>query len=288
MVFLPIILKVSTSIRDFLGWLRETKDELAVVKGAIVGIGIAWTVLNAQMIVGKVAAIGMLTVTKMLTAAQWLYNVALNANPIGLIVIAIGALIGGLVMAYKKFDKFRAIVLGTWEVIKMFGTALKDYVVDRVKGIISGLGSMATAIVKLFQKDFKGAKESAKLGIKELSGYEAKQRAFQSTRKVKTVFQNKYQTVMDDAAKQKSAEGDPSTESPTNPVDDPLNPSPSVTDINSIAQGSQSKNITITIDSFIKNYTPEHESVNKMSTYEIERWLSEMFMRVIKSAEQTI
>lgn len=44
------------------------------------------------------------------TAVQWLFNAAMSANPIGLIVIAIAALIGGIILAYNKVDWFRNLV----------------------------------------------------------------------------------------------------------------------------------------------------------------------------------
>ena len=48
--------------------------------------------------------------TKAATAAQWLFNAAMNANPITLAVIAVGLLGAALVIAYKKFEPFRKIV----------------------------------------------------------------------------------------------------------------------------------------------------------------------------------
>lgn len=51
---------------------------------------------------------------------------------------------------------------------------------------------------------------------------------------------------------------------------------------------SQARNITINIDSFIKGgINPTHTSINSMDKYELERWLTEMFMRVVRSAEVT-
>lgn len=41
-------------------------------------------------------------VTKLVTAAQWLLNMALNANPIGLVIIGVTALIAIFVLAYQK------------------------------------------------------------------------------------------------------------------------------------------------------------------------------------------
>jgi TP901 family phage tail tape measure protein len=52
-----------------------------------------------------------------------------------------------------------------------------------------------------------------------------------------------------------------------------------------IKGNSETKNITINIDSFIKGFTPTHQSINGMSKEELERWMKEMFMRVVRSVE---
>lgn len=48
--------------------------------------------------------------TKVQTAAQWLLNIAMNANPIGLIVLGIAALIALVVVIIKKYDEWGAAV----------------------------------------------------------------------------------------------------------------------------------------------------------------------------------
>jgi TP901 family phage tail tape measure protein len=48
------------------------------------------------------------------TAAQWALNAAMSANPIGIIVGALAALVAGLVLAYQNFDGFRAVVDNLW------------------------------------------------------------------------------------------------------------------------------------------------------------------------------
>jgi hypothetical protein len=48
------------------------------------------------------------------TAIQWLLNAALSANPIGLIVIAIAALVAGVIYAYTHFGWFRTAVQAAW------------------------------------------------------------------------------------------------------------------------------------------------------------------------------
>lgn len=53
----------------------------------------------------------------------------------------------------------------------------------------------------------------------------------------------------------------------------------------SIKGGSQTKNITINIDSFIKGFTPTHQSFNGLSDSEFERKMTDIFMRMVRSVE---
>lgn len=68
-------------------------------------------------------------------AAQWLLNAAMDANPIGLVVIAIAALVAGIIIAYKKSETFRAIVA------KMGEVAVKVW-----HAITTAFGKVKTAI----------------------------------------------------------------------------------------------------------------------------------------------
>ena len=49
------------------------------------------------------------------TAAQWLMNAAMSANPIGLIIAAIGALVGAFILLWNNSEDFRNFWLGLWE-----------------------------------------------------------------------------------------------------------------------------------------------------------------------------
>lgn len=69
------------------------------------------------------------------TIAQWLFNAALNANPIVLIVTLIAGLVVALITLWNTNDGFREAVTNAWEKIKeVFGT-----VIDAIKGFFSGL-----------------------------------------------------------------------------------------------------------------------------------------------------
>lgn len=168
-------------------WVNDLKISLFDAVGGItpfvVGLGtIAFTIANiaaaATGISQLIIFVKSLTVaTHLQTAAQWLLNAAFWANPVTWIVAGIVALIAAVVVCWNKFEGFRKVIMGVWEVVKGFGNILKDFVIDRIKGIISGLGAMGQAIAKLFSGDFEGAWESAKQGAKDLSGIEAAKNA---------------------------------------------------------------------------------------------------------------
>lgn len=89
---------------------------LAALGTAIAGLAIAGFIQNISTL--GPAMMTWLSSTKLVTAAQWLLNAALNANPIGLIVIAIGALVAAFVVLWKKSEKFREFWINLWEKIK--------------------------------------------------------------------------------------------------------------------------------------------------------------------------
>ena len=259
-------------------------QNLDVIGGVLGGLSVAWSLLNAKLLIATAIQGAYSVATGIATAAQWAFNVAANANPIGLIVLAIGALIGGLVVAYNKFDKFRAIIQGSWEVIKGFGSILKDYIIDRIVGLISGLGSVANAIKFLFKGEFAAAGKEALKGVSDISGITALKNAAQNTVGLKDKFSNKYNQSMAASAKKKAAEASTS-DGKTSGVK-VNNASPvAAADAKAVKTGSQTKNLTINIDSFIKGFTPTHQSINGMDKNELERWLTEMFMRVVRSTE---
>lgn len=115
--------------------------------------------------------------TKILTVGLRLMFAVLNANPFGLIVAAIAAVTAAVAICWNKFAGFRAVILTVWDTIKGFGNILKQYVIDRITGIINGIGSLGLAIGKLFKGDFSGAWEAAKYGADQLVGYSATNKA---------------------------------------------------------------------------------------------------------------
>lgn len=79
---------------------------------------------TAALVTSKVAMVAVSAATKTWTAAQWLLNASMLANPVGLVVLAVVALVAAIVIAWKKSETFRKVVTGAWEGIKKAGLAV--------------------------------------------------------------------------------------------------------------------------------------------------------------------
>lgn len=79
--------------------------------------GAAAVAHGGKVAIGKAATLAAAAASKVWAGAQWLLNAALSANPIGLVVAAIAALVAGAVLAYQKVDWFRSAVDAAWSAI---------------------------------------------------------------------------------------------------------------------------------------------------------------------------
>ena len=73
----------------------------------------------------------------------WLLNIAMGANPIGLVVIAIGALIAGIILLVKHWDKIKEAIITTGQAIKAFFYTVLDGIVTYFANIIKNILKIA-------------------------------------------------------------------------------------------------------------------------------------------------
>ena len=90
---------------------------------------------------------------KAVTAAQWLLNAAMSANPIGIIIAIIAALVAAFVVLWNKSEGFRNFWIGLWDKIKevcsVVWEAIKGFFTsafETVQGVWSGITSFFSNI----------------------------------------------------------------------------------------------------------------------------------------------
>jgi phage-related protein len=147
----PAIQLAIDAFRGFVGFLqgsikfiKDNKEELAILA---LGILAYTTYVSAATI----AMYGLEIATKIATAAQWLFNAALTANPIGLIIAGVAALAAGVVYAWKHFEGFRGAIMGAWQVLKDLGGFIQNFFIKQLSGIgnvIAGIFTFDLDLIK--------------------------------------------------------------------------------------------------------------------------------------------
>jgi hypothetical protein len=148
-----------------------------------------------QMSAGVIPLIGSFkqyaVASKAVTAAQWLWNAAMNANPIGLIITAVAALVGGLILLYNNVEPVRKAIDGmvSWVVtayksfmswydsLGIVGKALM-FIVTPISGVIQGIIALTGWLSDLFGEEEKVVKSTNQLTTANIANTESsKQRA---------------------------------------------------------------------------------------------------------------
>jgi len=115
---LPAVEAVLPYLQKFGAWAQDNPQTFMIIAGALAAIA------------ASIVAI----------------NIAMALNPIGLIVIGVGALIAGLAIAYTKFEGFRKIVDGVFGAIKWWITNIVipqfNLMLTVFKTIFNGIASV--------------------------------------------------------------------------------------------------------------------------------------------------
>ena len=102
------------------------KDNWVPIRETIIGLTAALVAFKVGMLLAPAIqlATGALLMWRngatLAATAQWALNVALNANPIGLVVLAIAALVGAGVVLYRNFDTVKKKTRELWDKLGAF------------------------------------------------------------------------------------------------------------------------------------------------------------------------
>lgn len=103
---LPILVQLGDGLLVVIDFVKQNSDvlvPLAAVIGTVIGLVTAWNVI------------------------QGILNITLSMNPIGLVVLAIAALVAGFITAYNTSEDFRRIVDGALQWVKSSAQGVADW-----------------------------------------------------------------------------------------------------------------------------------------------------------------
>ena len=161
----PEIYKKMTEIKDAIKgafeWILKNKNAILATIGAIAAGMAAFNIATTIMNLVK-AFKAWKAATEGVSIAQQLLNVIMAANPIGLVIAAVTALVAAFTILWNTSDEFRQFWIDLWEGIKAAAAA----VVEAVKGFFAGAWDAIKSVWSGVKNFFSGVWE----GIKGIFG----------------------------------------------------------------------------------------------------------------------
>jgi phage-related protein len=128
---------VGNGVGDLASGMANFLIPLAAAITSMNALGFSTVKATVATAAHKVATLASAAVTGVWTGAQWLLNAALTANPIGLVIVGIAALVAGIVIAYKKSATFRAAVQALGQAFMVALQAVGSFVTGALKFLIA-------------------------------------------------------------------------------------------------------------------------------------------------------
>jgi phage-related protein len=131
---LPIVTKVTEALGGLATWISENQRLVSILIGVVGGLAVAILAVN--------------TALKLVKAVSGVFS--LMTSPIGLVVLAIAAIVVGIVLLWNKCAWFRDAVKAVWNAISTAATvawkAVSTVVLAVINAIVTAVKAAASAI----------------------------------------------------------------------------------------------------------------------------------------------
>lgn len=130
-------------IKDGISWLKDNLPTIAPLLAAIAGA------IGGLLVAGKITALvtafsAWRTATEGVAIAQQLLNVVMSANPLGIVLTLVGALVAAIVALWTTNEGFREAVMNAWQ-------GIQDFVGNAIQAIVDFFTNLDTTISQLPQ-----------------------------------------------------------------------------------------------------------------------------------------
>lgn len=158
------IQNIKSAALDAVGWAL---DNLPTVGTVVAGVTAAIVAQKIATLAATAASKGMTLAQYAMATAQKVLNAAMSANPIGLIILAVTALVAAFVHLWKNCEGFRNFWIGLWDGIKNAAKAVVDWFSkawtatiswfkDNWKSLLLFITNPIAGIFKYFYDNFEG------------------------------------------------------------------------------------------------------------------------------------
>lgn len=136
----------SAGFQSMTQWVSENRDTLNTIVGVVAafatGLGVLAIAMNTTAIANGVLTAAYIAETAALNAAataQGVLNAVMSANPIGIVIALLSALVVAIVYFWNTSEEFRQFWINAWEAIK----SAVSSAVSAIGNLLSGMASTA-------------------------------------------------------------------------------------------------------------------------------------------------
>lgn len=169
----PYLESFVAKIKDLRTWIKNNQQTIknwaAAITAAAVTVGTFLLILNWSKIMTKAA-----TAIKAVRSAVLLFNAALLANPIGLVIALVAGLVAGFVLLWNNNKSFREFWISMWSKIKSAAGSAVSWIKGKfsdLKGALGTVRSTFDSIKKTISDKIASARDSVKKAIDKIKGF---------------------------------------------------------------------------------------------------------------------
>jgi phage-related protein len=132
----PVVEKLTKFISDLIGFVVENKNVIVPLVAVLGTFAAGILILNAGLTAYNAIMAAWKVATTLATVAQTVFNAVMAANPIGLVILAIAAIIAIIVLLVKNWDTVTEVVGKVWDAIKDFAEKAWNKIKEFVENVI--------------------------------------------------------------------------------------------------------------------------------------------------------
>ena len=155
---LPFLTQVATKFGEVISWVQQNASTVAVLAGVLGGLAAAVLVVNGAMTAYVAVQSAVKAAIAAATVVQTVWNAVMAANPVMLIVIAIAALVAGIILAYNNIGWFKDGVNAALSFIGELAGTVAQWFSDVWTSAVDWVSGVVAKIAGFFSVTFAAAK----------------------------------------------------------------------------------------------------------------------------------